>query len=289
MADKAFKRKRVSFTAFINTGHLIDTEGNEFWNACLFVAFMQYLLAVRKDRRTVTEIRRIAKFPGTKECMLDISKRGHEESIINLVKFFNVQIVIYYANQEYKQPVANKWIYSSGNKFYGNDVRPNDRVHIIAYGNHFELITKIDGKNLYQNINPYGMRTRDYRPSQNAHVPNTPKTGRPKRVEQGFKDEPYAKFLEKEEQKRQEAIKRDEQMACELAREQERREALKRDEEVARIIAREQERRETLKKEQEQRDAIFARDEEYVMSLLKGEEERNKQIQQDGELAHNLV
>jgi hypothetical protein len=136
--------KWISFKTKSNDG---SVDGTTFSNQCMLISIVDYLnqngiLNNDSSKVTVSNLRN--KFVNERKDNIEWGEnemfdknKGHEQIIIDIANFYDLEINVYYANiidGEYKyMPSGYKYTYGNGrNKFI-----------IIAYGGHFELLDDI--------------------------------------------------------------------------------------------------------------------------------------------------
>ncbi len=134
----------MNYKAISNSG--ID---GIYENQCIWISIVQYLNCVLGYDLNIEKIRKIAeikknnsvcKINGIDE-MFDLEK--HIDSLHNVMNQFNLKICIYFAQIVEEQSFINI------RSFDIESPNPENIIHIVSYGAHFELIVEIDDKMLY--------------------------------------------------------------------------------------------------------------------------------------------
>ena len=144
---------RLSFKTISNSGSLEGIYSNQ----CLWISILDYLKNVKNYYDlTLNELRLIASgesYEPVDQEIEEINKPNsifdffkHKRSLDRVIETFDLHIVFYQTvNESGSIKLDNNSSFS-----YGNIESPNI-LNIICYGNHFELITNINGIDLYEN------------------------------------------------------------------------------------------------------------------------------------------
>ncbi len=130
------------------------SDGNVgFSNQCMWLSILSYLREVLDNRYlTLQDLRNIASRNGTIPINGEKSEFDsglHSEAISIVAEMFDLQIHIYHVLNPNRN--NSRLISNLPNAIFGNRSASNV-VSIISYGRHFELITSIDGRYLYDAV-----------------------------------------------------------------------------------------------------------------------------------------
>ena len=123
-----------------------DNSGN-YSNQCMWISILDFLNGVFEYNFNLGDIRRIASSNDTRinREREEFNTDKHYQGLLNVINHFNLQIHLYnsFRTMSTDLEISNKpdWI-------IGDDFAPNV-VSIVSFGSHFELITSIGSKKLY--------------------------------------------------------------------------------------------------------------------------------------------
>ena len=141
---------KSTFSTIRNTGSIKGLNGN-YINQCFWISILDYLNKIKKNNYTIDDIRLIASKNNTviNSTNSVFDYQLHENAAINLAEVFDLSIEIYYSNRN-GELLNTEWI-SDNNPAYIFGTGAN-RVPIVAYGDHFQLIIKSNSINLENEI-----------------------------------------------------------------------------------------------------------------------------------------
>lgn len=118
-----------------------------YYNQCMWLSILDYLNRVMDNNLNLDEIRAIGSRNNTR--INDIREQYdtdfHHQSLLNVVETFDLQIHFYVLIRDGD---GNSLISNRPNMIVG-EFSSSNVVSIVSYGSHFELITSIDGRQLY--------------------------------------------------------------------------------------------------------------------------------------------
>src|SRR5438309_1553025 len=83
------------FTTVKNNGQVFEKE-KEYTNACMWISIRDYLRIVRNDQKvTVTELRRIAIFPGKENEDYNDMNKAHQASLKRVLEHYKLRVTLY--------------------------------------------------------------------------------------------------------------------------------------------------------------------------------------------------
>lgn len=125
-------------------------EGSGYSNQCMWLSILDYLNGAMGHKFDLQEIRAIGSRNGTR--INDVGEQFdsdlHYNSLLNVVETFDLQVHFYHTIRDRVGEIS---ISSRPNIIVGK-ISSSNIVSIVSYGSHFELVTSINGKQLYNGI-----------------------------------------------------------------------------------------------------------------------------------------
>lgn len=144
----------VTFKVISNSGRI-----GTYTNQCLWISIMDYLnkVLIPKPEPEIT-IEQIRGMGSPQDFDIPINDTNeffdtviHHASLQNILLIFNLNIKFYLTTHVQIDGQYTYVILKNTPEYTVGDITSPNILSIVHYGNHFELITEIDGKKLYEN------------------------------------------------------------------------------------------------------------------------------------------
>ena len=149
-----------TFSTISNSGRY----GNRFTNQCMWLSILEYINNVLGNNITLEDLRELASSNGTaiNDDNDEFDYMDHGHALQNVIEAFDLNLHIYLPIRNDNNDLV---IVNSDYLLLGDELSPNI-ISIIAYGAHFELITQINERRLYNNI----IIANEFKPNLNLAV-----------------------------------------------------------------------------------------------------------------------
>lgn len=120
---------------------------DKYLNQCIWLSIIDYLNDVLENNLNLDEIRAIGSYNNTEinNEYENFDTTLHYQSLLNVAETFNLQVHFYIV---FRNETNDLFISDRPNMIVG-EISSSNIVSIVSYGSHFELITSIDGRQLY--------------------------------------------------------------------------------------------------------------------------------------------
>lgn len=121
---------------------------NRYSNQCMWLSILDYLNGVMGNNINLDEIRAIGSRnnTGINNVMEQFDTKLHFQSLLNVIETFDLQVHFYVVTTDKNGDLT---ISNNPNMIVG-EVSSSNIVSIVSYGYHFELITSIGHRQLYE-------------------------------------------------------------------------------------------------------------------------------------------
>ena len=147
MTNNFSKINKREFKTFGNSGRISGR--TEYSNQCMWISLLNYLNDVLGNNLSIDDIRDIASSNNTPINNIDeqFDFMVHSYALFNVLESFDLQLHIYIPARDDE----NNKIFINDNLLVLGNIESNNIVSIVSYGSHFELITQIENRKLYNN------------------------------------------------------------------------------------------------------------------------------------------